>query len=157
MKKRNVWTCVIIVVLVLVACPLLLQLVPYGHNHTNPPVVSEPKWDSPQTRALAVRACFDCHSNQTDWRWYTNIAPVSWLIQRDVDEGRRRLNFQDWNARRGGGEGEGGRGGNEMARTVERGSMPPWYYLPIHPEAVLSATEKQQLIDGLTATANNNP
>jgi len=60
---------------------IAMQLVPYGHAHTNPPVTGEPKWDSPQTRELAKRACFDCHSNETDWPWYSNIAPVSWLIQ----------------------------------------------------------------------------
>jgi hypothetical protein len=46
---------------------LLIQLVPHGHNHTDPPVQSEPNWDSPETRALAKTACFDCHSNETDW------------------------------------------------------------------------------------------
>jgi mono/diheme cytochrome c family protein len=148
MKKKNVWTVVIIVVVVLVICPLLLQLVPYGHSHTNPPVVSEPKWDSPQTRALAVRACFDCHSNETKWPWYTNVAPVSWLIQNDVDGGRRRLNFSDWGAPR------GGEGGNpsEIVRTIQRGSMPPWFYLPPHPDANLTPAEKAQLIQGLQTT-----
>ncbi len=48
---------------------LLIQLVPVWAVQTNPPVVSEPQWNSPQTRALAVRACFDCHSNQTTWPW----------------------------------------------------------------------------------------
>ena len=56
---------------------LAIQLVPYGRTHTNPPVTAEPAWDSPQTRALAVRACFDCHSNETVWPWYTSIAPIS--------------------------------------------------------------------------------
>lgn len=75
---------------------VLMQLVSYGRNHTNPPVVSEPTWDSPETRALAVRACYDCHSNETVWPWYTNVAPVSWLIQREVAEGREELNFSTW-------------------------------------------------------------
>jgi hypothetical protein len=47
-----------------VALLILIQLVPFGRQHTNPPVVQEPNWDSPQTRQLAVRACFDCHSNE---------------------------------------------------------------------------------------------
>ena len=58
---------------------VLIQLAPFGRNHTNPPVVQEPSWDSAETRALAKRACFDCHSNETVWPWYSNIAPVSWL------------------------------------------------------------------------------
>ncbi len=134
---------VVIGVIILGAAQLvgLIQLVPYGRNHTNPPLVQEPKWDSPQTRALAVRACFDCHSNETVWRWYSNIAPASWLIQRDVDEGRRRLNFSDWGAQR--------RERRELGESVLEGSMPPWYYLPIHPEAILTAQEKNQLATGL--------
>src|SRR5512134_2904759 len=74
-----------------------LQLVPYGRNHTNPPVQSAPQWDSPHTREWFARACADCHSNETVWPWYSNIAPISWLVQRDVDEGRRALNYSEWN------------------------------------------------------------
>lgn len=86
---------IIIIVVGLVALFLLIQLIPYGRQHTNPPVVAEPAWDSPQTRDLAVRACFDCLSNDTVWPWYSNVAPISWLVQRDIDEGRQRLNFSE--------------------------------------------------------------
>jgi hypothetical protein len=74
---RTVLSCVGIILLILVGGFLLIQLVPYGRAHANPPVVKEPAWDSPTTRALAKRACFDCHSNETVWPWYTNVAPVS--------------------------------------------------------------------------------
>ncbi len=134
---------------------LLIQLIPYGHNHTNPPVVKEPTWDSPTTRTLAQRACFDCHSNETVWPWYTSIAPVSWLTQNDVEEGRGRINFSDIDNQRGerGGEGEREGGGEgEMGEVIANGSMPPWYYVAIHPTAGLSNQEKQQLIDGLQNT-----
>ena len=99
----NVRKLVLIGVAVLAAAFLLIQLVPYGHAHDNPPVAAEPNWDSPQTRELAQRACFDCHSNETTWPWYSNVAPVSWLVQHDVDEGREYLNFSRWGL---GGEGE---------------------------------------------------
>ncbi len=82
---------------------LLIQLIPV--DKSNPPVVSEPTWDSPQTRALAKDACFDCHSNETVWPWYAKIAPSSWLLAQDVDEGRSALNFSEW----GQGEMEAGR------------------------------------------------
>ena len=75
---------------------LLIQLVPYGRDHTNPRVIAEPTWDSAKTRATAVIACFDCHSNETKWPWYSNIAPMSWLVQRDVDEGREHMNLSEW-------------------------------------------------------------
>ncbi len=122
----------------------LIQLVPYGRDHSDLPVMQEPAWDSPQTRALAVRACFDCHSNQTTWPWYTNVAPVSWLTERDVVEGRRRLNFSQWNTSQ--------RGMQEMSRVISRGSMPPYYYVWLHPSANLTAAEKTALINGLNAT-----
>ena len=57
------------------------SIVPFGHSHTNPPVTKEPAWNSPDTRALVQRACFDCHSNQTTWPWYSHVAPVSWLCK----------------------------------------------------------------------------
>lgn len=133
---------------------VLIQFIPYGHDHTNPPVVAEPNWNSPQTRELAVRACFDCHSNQTVWPWYSNVAPLSWLIQRDVNEGRQRLNFSEWNVpQSGGGEGREGREGGGMARQIDSGRMPQWYYIVLHPSAGLTAQEKQELIQGLTTFA----
>jgi Haem-binding domain len=139
------------IVVVSVGCIGLAQLIPYGRNHTNPPVIQEPKWDSPQTLELAQRACFDCHSNVTKWPWYTNIAPASWLVQRDVDEGRRRLNFSEWNSAA---IQVGGRGRNpqEIARTVLEGRMPPLQYTLIHSNARLTQAEKQALSDGLTAS-----
>ena len=68
------------VLLILFAALLLIQAVPYGRNHNNPPVNREPGWDSPNTRAITKRACFDCHSNETIWPWYTWIAPFPGLF-----------------------------------------------------------------------------
>ena len=132
------------IVLIVLGLFVLIQLVPYGRNHTNPAVAQEPAWDSAQTRELAKRACFDCHSNETTWPWYSNVAPVSWLLQHDVEDGRRRLNFSEWNLRQ--------RGADEAAKTVQNGSMPRWFYIPLHPQANLSAADKAALIKGLQAT-----
>ena len=126
---------------------LVLQLIPYHRNHTNPPIVSEPNWDSPTTREFAARACFDCHSNETTWRWYSNIAPVSWLIQQDVDRGRRYLNFSDW---------ENSREKHEIIEVISEGYMPPSQYLLMHPEAKLSQTEKDAFLTGIKATVASN-
>ncbi len=145
MKTRRLISYLGVFVLLIIGCGLLTQLIPYGRAHTNPAAVQEPSWDSPATRALAVRACFDCHSNQTVWKWYSNIAPASWLIQRDVDEGRRRLNFSTWSSSE-------SRRAREASETVLRGSMPPLQYIILHPEANLSAQEKQQLAQGLQAS-----
>ena len=128
----------------------LIQLVPYGRAHDNPAVVQEPNWDSPQTRALAQRACFDCHSNLTTWPWYSNVAPISWLTQSDVNGGRRALNFSDWGASH---EADP----DEVAEAIRSGSMPPFYYTPAHPRARLTTTEKEALIRGLLATYAASP
>lgn len=132
------------------ACPQLrigvvvIQIIPYGRNHTNPSTLAEPLWDSPQTRALFMRSCGDCHSNETIWPWYSNIAPFSWLVQRDVDEGRARFNISTW--------GRGENEGEDAAETLQKGSMPPKIYLLIQPDARLSDSEKQALVEGLIAT-----
>ncbi len=125
---------------------VVLQLVPYGRNHSNPPVQSEPNWDSPETRALAERACFDCHSNETKWPWYSNVAPISWLVQHDVEEGRQELNFSEWGTN---GEGEEG---DEMAEAIWEGEMPMKVFLITHPEARLTDAELDQLAQGLLST-----
>ena len=123
---------------------LVIQAVPYGRSHTNPPVRNEPPWDSQQTRQLAVRACYDCHSNETVWPWYSNIAPVSWLVQMDVDSGREELNFSQW--------GFSEQEADEAAETIIDGEMPPWFYTLTHPEARLSTEERRALIQGMTET-----
>ena len=127
---------------------VILQLIPAGSINAefaspgNPPVTYTINWDSAQTEQLARAACFDCHSNETHNMWYSGIAPVSWLVNKDVNEGRKKLNFST------GGHVEG----DEMIEQIQRGKMPPAVYLPMHPEANLTTAQKQQLIDGLQAT-----
>jgi mono/diheme cytochrome c family protein len=127
----------------------LVQLVPYGRSHHNPPVRAEPAWDSPQTRALAVAACFDCHSNLTTWPWDSNIAPFSWLIQRDVESGRATLNFSDWRRPQ--------EGAFDAVEAARNGSMPPWYYRLMHANARLSTSERDALAQGLQRTITRDP
>lgn len=125
-----------------------IQFVPYGQKQSNPPIIKEPAWSSPATRALAKRACFDCHSNETAWPWYSRVAPVSWLIHMDVNSGRRALNFSEWQG--GMGEGENPKKINE---ELVEGEMPPIQYRLVHAESRLTKEELQQLADGLAATA----
>ena len=80
----------------LLAILILIQVVPYGRDHDNPAVAAEPGWDQPETRELFFRACGDCHSNETRWPWYSQVAPASWLLQNDVAEGREHLNVSEW-------------------------------------------------------------
>ncbi|MCC6129141.1 MAG: heme-binding domain-containing protein [Acidobacteria bacterium] len=123
---------------------VLIQAVPYGRAHTNPPVTAEPAWNSPRTQELFYRACGDCHSNKTVWPWYSNVAPASWLVQRDVDKGRRHMNVSQWKA--------GKNYGLEAAGLIDEGKMPLPPYLLLHPEARLTPAEKQELMDGVMAS-----
>lgn len=123
---------------------LAIQVVPYGRDHSNPPVTAEPAWDGPETRALAKQACFDCHSNETEWPAYASVAPASWLVQRDVNEGRAVLNFSEWLRPQ--------EEAKEAAQEVLEGEMPPAAYKWIHPHARLSAADRDRLGQGLTRT-----
>jgi hypothetical protein len=133
-------------VVVAIAFLLLAQAIPYGKSYGNPPVISEPVWDSPQSRALAKRACFDCHSHETERPWYSRIAPMSWLAQYDVDQGRRELNFSDW--KNGARKAESAA---KMREEISEGGMPPIAYRLAHPDARLQEAEKVQLLKGLSA------
>ena len=128
----------------LVVLALGIQGVPYGRDHTDPPVTGEPQWDSPATRDLAARACFDCHSNETVWPWYSNIAPFSWIVQHDVEEARSDLNFSEFDKPH--------KEAKKAAHEVEEGDMPEAQYTLLHPAARLTLAEKQQLLAGLRAT-----
>lgn len=121
-----------------------IQIIPYGRNHSNPRIRQEPKWDRLETRLMARHACMDCHSNQTLWPWYSSIAPISWLIQRDVDEGRRELNFSEWDRPQKEAAG--------AARLIRSGEMPPRSYLLAHPEARLQPADTEALAIGLENT-----
>ena len=119
---------------------VVAQLIPYGRDHANPPVVAEPAWVHPATRQLAQRACFDCHSNETRWPWYAQVAPISWWLQREVEQGRRALNLSEWTATA---------SAHRAGETVMDGEMPPRSYLADHPEAQLTEAERDELALGL--------
>ena len=142
MKRLLTWA-VIGVVIIFIG----IQLIPL--NRTNLPISREIKWNSPETQALAQRACFDCHSNQTTWPWDSYIAPSSFLIINHVNEGRRRLNFSEWDQPNSDFE--------EVSRTMQNGEMPMWDYVLMHPTAKLTPAETQQLLDGLQATFQQDP
>ena len=101
----------------------------------------------PDVDAILARSCNDCHSNKTDWIWYTNVAPVSWYTSHHVDEGRRELSFSEF----------GGYSSKKAARKLEEicdqvksGEMPLWDYVILHPSAKLSETDKQTICDWTT-------
>lgn len=140
----NIKRLVLILIAGAVILFLLIQLIPFGHDHTNPPVVSEPNWSSPEARALVEEHCFQCHSNETEWPWYSNIAPGSWLIAMDVIEARNKFNFSDWQNNPG--------ELDEMEEEIQEGGMPPIQYWIAHPSSKMNDQQKQELIDALSSS-----
>ena len=127
-----------------------IQLVPV--NRPSPPVEAEVAAPA-NVRAVLRRACYDCHSNETNWPWYSRVAPVSWLVARDVREGRREVNFSDWgryDAKR------KLKKLKECREQVAKGEMPLWFYVVVHREASLSA-EDRALLQGWTLTGPQEP
>jgi hypothetical protein len=147
MNKRRA---AVIIFSVLIAGFVLLQIIPTGSINPdfafagNPPVVTNVQWDSPQTEAIVRRACYDCHSNETRWPWYSWIAPVSWLVSYDVHGGRDEMNFSDL--------GRTGDLAEDIEEVLEKGEMPLPMYLLMHPEARLSSAEKETLVEGVRNT-----
>ena len=123
---------------------VVIQFVPYGRHHQNPPIMGEPAWDAPATRDLAKQACFDCHSNETTWPAYSRVAPVSWLVQHDVDEGRAALNFSEWQRPQ--------KEAADAAKETREGEMPPDIYMLMHGHARLGDADRDRLVSGLERT-----
>jgi Haem-binding domain len=113
-------------------CLLIAQFITI--QRTNPPLKGD-LVAPPQIKSLLKGACYDCHSNETRWSWYTYIAPVSWLVEHDVERGRQELNFSEWGSyypttRR--------RKLQWMDKTLREETMPPWTYRILHPGASLT-------------------
>jgi len=127
---------------ILVAAIVLVSIQYIPMDQPNPPVLAEV--DAPaNVKRVLERSCYDCHSNQTRWPWYSRIAPLSWLITRDVHEGREHLNFSMWDRLSAKDQAEKL---DELGEEVEEGEMPLWFYLPLRPEARLSAEDRELLL-----------
>ncbi|MFZ2323831.1 MAG: heme-binding domain-containing protein [Ignavibacteriaceae bacterium] len=122
----------IVLVLILVG----IQFIPV--ERTNPPIKSEV--DAPENvKTILKKACYDCHSNETNWGWYTKIAPASFLTADDVKHGRKHLNFSEWNISK------EEKAKEEIWDEVREEQMPPWQYKIFHSEAKLTQEEKNIL------------
>lgn len=130
---------------------VLIQFIPYGKNHQNPAVVAEPKWDSPATRTQFMTSCGDCHSHETKWPGYSEIAPISWVVYQHVEEGREYFNVSNWGHQK-------KNHSDKALKKVKQGQMPMKQYLLFHEEAKLSKSEKEIFMEGLKATfGEENP
>ncbi len=134
MKKRLLMSIAIVMLFL-----GLIQLIPI--TQSNPAVIKNVD-APPQVQSILKRACYDCHSHETVWPWYSKIAPASWLLAWDVHEGREELNFSDWDQYTGK---KKEKKLKEIAEEIDEREMPPWFYLPLHPEARLSSHDREQL------------
>jgi hypothetical protein len=147
MKKKLKW-----VFILLVGAFLLLQLA--NPARTNPTVKSDLIANTHPPAAVAtalVAACYDCHSYQTKWPWYSHIAPMAWLVANDVNEGRQNLNLSEWpadDAKR------AVRRLENMSDNIGSGDMPPKKYTAIHADARLTDSQRKDLTDWLDAEAD---
>ena len=123
----------------LIIALVAIQLVPV--DRTNPAVETEVPATA-EVRSVLRRACYDCHSNETVWPWYSRIAPTSWLVTRDVHKGREELNFSTWNRLT---TKKQIKALHESWKEVQEGEMPPWIYLPPHPDSRLSSHDRSVL------------
>jgi mono/diheme cytochrome c family protein len=137
------------VLLGILAALAAIQVIPW-RRPTNPIAGAEPLWDTTRTRELFVRACADCHSNETEWPWYSRVAPVSWYVVHHVEAGREALNVSRWSS-------EMAHAGKEAGDEIQRCTMPLKWYLFLHSEARLAETDKRALATGLEATFQSAP
>lgn len=117
-------------------------------ERTNPVVKKD--LDAPiQIKRILKNSCYDCHSNETKWPWYSKVAPVSWLIIDDVNEGRKHLNFSEW-------ESLYSRKRDDLKKNIweeiSADEMPLGNYLYLHPGAALDFTQKNILKKWLQST-----
>jgi hypothetical protein len=146
MKKKLKW-----ILVALVAAFALAQLV--NPARTNPPVVLDmlaTNAPPPHVAALLHAACYDCHSHETIWPWYAHVAPPSWLVISDVNEGRRHLDLSDWPA---GDPDRAAKKLDRMSELIGYGQMPPKKYTLIHVDARLTDADRNELTGWLDAAA----
>ncbi len=141
MRKKIIW-----ILIVLAAAFLLLQLP--NRPHVNPPVTNPfPITNAPPPVAVLLRAaCYDCHSSETRWPWYSHVAPVSWLIASDVERGRRNLNLSDWPADN---PMRAARQMEDMRDEIDYREMPLKKYTLLHADARWTDRQRQEIEDWL--------
>src|SRR3954454_5848325 len=138
-----------VIVLGALAVLALSQAVPYGRSHGNPRPTRSARFATLSDKRLFAAACGDCHSDRTRWPWYSNVAPMSWLVQNDVEGGRNNLNVSEWDKPQ--------PDLSEVIGQVKGGGMPPLQYKLIHSGARLSKAERSELVAALMRLYRRDP
>ena len=131
------------IVIISIAVIVLIQLIPVNRDNPATDPSSEIKLDG-EVKLIVQTACYDCHSNNTKWPWYSYVAPVSWLVSYDVSQGRDEINFSMWNTYP---QKRINRKLTEIAEQVEEGKMPLPKYVIMHSEADLDESQRKVLIN----------
>jgi Haem-binding domain len=129
-----------------IAALILIQFI--QPRRTNPPVVPSRSLEAhmdvpPDVQGMFKRSCYDCHSSATVWPWYSRVAPISWYVVHDVNEGRSHVNFQNWEAQVSPKEGLEHLG--LSCKLVREGKMPPADYRTMHSGTDVSPQETSAL------------
>ncbi len=134
------------ITIALVLIFLIIQFIPV--DKSNPPTIGEIT-PPPEVKSILQRSCYDCHSHQTVWPWYSRMAPVSWMIAHDVKEGRDHLNFSTWSTYN---QRQQLKLYEEIQEVIEKNEMPLKQYLWLHPPARLTDADKRILKAWLSTT-----
>ena len=124
-------------------------------EESNPPVEGDVH-PPPDVETGLRSACYDCHSNETRWPWYSSLAPISWLVYRDVSEGRRRLNFSRWSDYLAD-PGTRTEKLEQIRKLVVLGDMPPWYYSAVHPSSRWTDLQRDEVLHWVDAQIAASP
>ena len=148
MKKKTIW-------IILVVIFIVIQLIPSGRPDVikdNPNDLLRNVQAPEKVHQMLRAACYDCHSNESVYPWYAYVAPVSFLVSRDIRVGREELNFSDWTTFD---KIEQAKLLDKITEEVDEGEMPMVIYPPLHPEAKLSNDDRQRIIDWADSLAES--
>jgi len=142
-----------IILIILGGAFVIIQVIPSGMPE-NQPVPGVGLFDLTEvpgeTQALLRKACFDCHSQEVNFPWYSHVAPVSWLVARDINFGRENLDFSHWADL---GKRDRLKVLGEISEEVENGNMPMPIYIKMHPEADLTPEQREVIINWTDSAA----
>jgi len=142
MKKKLYIACGILLFIFLV-----IQLIPSNRpSDSNVQLPENTQIQNADNEVMTIlkTSCFDCHSNQTQYRWYAHVAPVSWLIARDVSKGREALNFSEWSTYN---KRKIVRKLGDIKEQIVKDEMPMRIYTLMHPDAKLTGSQKKLITD----------
>ncbi len=128
---------------------LLIVIQFFRIDKTNPKVIPSEEFftvnAAPENiKQITKNACYDCHSNETKYPWYANVAPISWMLANHRNEGREHLNFSTWATRN---NNQQQHALEESVEVIENGEMPMALYVVNHPEAKLSESQKKEFVN----------